>query len=191
EEEISMAKRAGKVSVREAERPSSELAPLGWPGGTLERLHDEIGRLFEDIGFGWPLTPFRRGVFDLEPFARFERALAPVGAPTPRVDITENEKEITVSAELPGLDEKDIGVVLSDDMLTIKGEKREEEEEKRKGYYVMERRYGSFQRSFRLPETVDRDRIDAAFERGILTIHMPKTAKAKTAEKKIKIKAKK
>jgi HSP20 family protein len=185
-----MAKKAEKVPIRKAEPTGTELAPPGWPGRALERLHEEIDRLFEDVGFGWPLPPFGRGIFDLEPFARVERALAPLGAVSPRVDITENDKEIVVSAELPGLDEKDIEVVLSDDVLTIKGEKKEEEEEKKKGYYLMERRYGAFQRSFRLPETVDRGKIDAAFKKGILTIHLPKSAKAKAAEKKIKIKAK-
>ncbi len=185
-----MAKKEAKVPVRKAEPVTTELVPPGWPGRALERLHEEVDRLFEDVGFGWPLPPFGRGIFDLEPFARVERALAPVGAVTPRVDITENDREITVSAELPGLDEKDIEVVLSDDVLTIKGEKKEEEEERERGYYLIERRYGAFQRSFRLPETVDKSKIDAAFKKGILTIHLPKRAKAKAAEKKIKIKAK-
>ncbi len=75
-------------------------------------------------------------------------------------------------------------------MLTIKGEKKEEEEEKKKGYYLMERHYGAFQRSFRLPESVETAKIDASFDKGVLTIRAPKSAKAKPAEKKIRVKAK-
>jgi HSP20 family protein len=186
-----MAKKPSKVRVQKSEKPkapSTELRPFEWPGRALQGLHEEIDRLFEDFPFGLPVSLFGRRPFELDPFRRFERALAPVRAVTPSVDVTENDKEVTVTAEIPGLDEKDIEVVLSDDLLTIKGEKREEQEEKKKDYYVMERRYGSFQRSFRLPDTVDRDKIDASFVNGLLTIHAPKIGKAKKAAKKIAIK---
>jgi len=189
-----MAKKSGNVPVRKAAKPeagSTEVAVPGWPGRAIQNLRDEIDRLFEDFSFGTPLMPrWGRHIFDIEPFKGFERALAPITMLSPSVDVSETDKELTITAELPGLAEKDIEVTLSDDMLTIKGEKKEEEEEKKKDYYLMERRFGAFQRSFRLPDTVDKDKIDAAFKNGVLTITMPKTGKARAAQKKIKIKAK-
>jgi HSP20 family protein len=105
------------------------------------------------------------------------------------VDITEDEASYKVTAELPGMSEKEIEVVVSDGTLTLKGEKRAEKEQKEKNFYLSERSYGSFQRSFTLPEGVDREKITADFAKGVLTIGMPKTAKAKEAEKKIEVKA--
>ena len=124
---------------------------------------------------------FFRG-FDLEPFD------ARSGAFTPRVDVTENEKEIKISAELPGMDEKDIDVSLQNDMLTIKGEKREEKEDKGKDFYRMERSYGSFSRTIPLPAEVEIDNVDAKFKKGVLSITLPKTAKAVAETKKIAVK---
>jgi HSP20 family protein len=94
-----------------------------------------------------------------------------------------------VTAELPGMTEKEIEVAASDNTLALKGEKRVEKEQKDKNYYLSERSYGSFQRSFTLPDGVDRDKISADFAKGVLTITMPKTAKAKEAAKKIAVKA--
>ena len=91
--------------------------------------------------------------------------------------------------ELPGLDEKNVEIKLSNHTLTIKGEKKEEKEEKDKDYYLSERRYGSFQRSFQVPEGVDTGKIDASFSKGVLTVKLPKTAEAQKAEKKITVKA--
>jgi len=133
----------------------------------------EMNRLFDD---------FYRG-FDLEPF---ERRL---GTFTPNVDVSENDKQIKVTAELPGMDEKDIDVSLNKDSLTIKGEKKEEKEEKKKDYYRMERSYGSFSRTIPLPVEVDTDKVKAEFRKGVLTVTMPKTAKAIEETKKIPIKA--
>jgi HSP20 family protein len=94
-----------------------------------------------------------------------------------------------VTAELPGMNEKEIEVVLSDGTLTLKGEKRQEKEQNEKNFYLSERSYGSFQRSFTLPSGVDREKIAADFAKGVLTITMPKTAKAKESQKKIEVKA--
>ncbi len=107
----------------------------------------------------------------------------------PAVDVTETEGGYEVVAELPGMDEKNIEVKLANHTLTIKGEKRDEKEETKKDYYMRERSFGSFQRSFTLPEGVDTDKIEASFKKGVLTVTVPKTAEAKKAEKKITVKA--
>jgi HSP20 family protein len=93
-----------------------------------------------------------------------------------------------VTAELPGMSEADIDVKYVDGTLTIRGEKKEEKEEKKKDYYLSERRYGSFQRAFQVPNGVDADKIDAAFKNGVLTVTLPKSAGAVRNEKKIAIK---
>jgi HSP20 family protein len=90
------------------------------------------------------------------------------------------------------MDEKDIDVRLSEDTLTIRGEKKEEREEREEGnYYVSERRYGSFQRSFRVPKGIDPDKVDANFQKGVLTITLPKTPEAQQKAKKIEVKGEK
>ena len=109
------------------------------------------------------------------------------GEMTPAVDVAEDDKAVTLTAELPGLKEEDIEVVLRDNMLTVKGEKKSEREEKKENYYLSERRYGAFERTFRLPEAADADKIRAAIQDGVLTVTIPKKAEAKKAEKKIKI----
>ena len=106
----------------------------------------------------------------------------------PAVDIVEKDKDYEITAELPGMDESNIDVKFADGVLTIKGEKKEEREEKKKDYYVSERRYGSFQRSFPVPESVDANKIEAKFVNGVLTIKLPKSAEAQKNEKKIAIK---
>jgi HSP20 family protein len=107
----------------------------------------------------------------------------------PAVDVAEKDKEYEITAELPGLDEKNIEVKLANGTLTIKGEKKEEKEEKQKDYYVSERSYGSFMRSFQLPEGVDEGKIEASFAKGVLTVKLPKSAEARKNEKTISIKA--
>jgi HSP20 family protein len=110
-------------------------------------------------------------------------------APAPAVDIVEGDKAYEISAELPGMDEKSIEVKLTNEGLTIKGEKHEEKEEKKKDFYLQERRFGSFERSFRLPEGVDTEKVEANFKKGVLTVTLPKTPAAQQAEKKIAVKA--
>jgi len=103
--------------------------------------------------------------------------------------MNEGEKDYTVTAELPGLEEKDIEVTVTDHLLTIKGEKSYEKEEKDKDHRVSERAYGSFQRAFTMPDGVDAEKITAALAKGVLTITMPKTAAAQKPAKKIEVKA--
>jgi len=90
---------------------------------------------------------------------------------------------------LPGIDEKDVEVKLSNGTLTIRGEKKEDREERERDYYLSERRYGSFTRSFHVPEGGDTTRIEAAFAKGVLTVTLPKTSEAQNSEKKIAVKA--
>jgi HSP20 family protein len=124
-----------------------------------------------------------RGVFNVEPFWRNEVSWGKA----PAVDIADNEKAYEITAELPGMDESNIDVKFSDGTLTIKGEKKDEKEEKKKDYYLSERRYGSFQRSFGVPDGVDAEKIEAHFKNGVLTVTLPKTLQAQKSEKKIAI----
>ena len=153
----------------------------------FESLRGEIERIFDDFSRGfWPTT-FGRKLLDVEPFWRREATL---DYAAPAVDVTEKDKEYRITAELPGLDEKHVDVSLVDDVLTIKGEKRDEKEETDKNYYMSERRYGSFQRSFQLPSDIDQNRIEASFQKGVLTLTLPKTPEAQKKQKKIEIKSK-
>ena len=107
----------------------------------------------------------------------------------PAVDVTDSEKMYEITAELPGMDEKSIEVRVSDGNLTIKGEKEEETEQKKKDYYMRERRFGSFERSFEVPESVDLNKIEASFKKGVLTVTLPKKVEAQKPAKKIEVKA--
>jgi HSP20 family protein len=105
----------------------------------------------------------------------------------PSIDVRETDAEIVIEAELPGMDEKDVTVTLSGGILTLKGEKKSEREEKKDDYHLTERSYGSFQRSFRVPETVDQDQVSADFEKGVLKVAMKKRPDAAAGEKHIPI----
>lgn len=126
------------------------------------------------------------GDFALSPFGASEGAVDFV----PRVNVTEDDKGVYLSAELPGMDENDIEVSVTEDTLTIKGEKKQENEEKGKNSYHNERSWGSFQRVISLPEQVDSEKAEATFGKGVLTITLPKVEPAKTKVKKIDIKGK-
>lgn len=181
-----MAEAATKVPVRSGEKaaePEPASALQAWR--PFENLRHEIDRLFDDFDRDFWNFPFRRSMWPVESFWRRQ---LPWGA-APAVDIAENDKAYEITAELPGLDEKDIEVKLANGGLMIKGEKAEEKEEKKKDYYLHERRFGSFQRSFRVPEGVDSDKIDATFQKGLLKVTLPKTPEAQKAEKKITVKA--
>jgi len=147
-------------------------------------LRREVDRLFDDFGGGFWRSPFR-SAFAVEPFWQREMTLAA----TPAVDVVESEKAYEVTAELPGMDEKNIEVKVSNGNLTIKGEKQEEKEEKKKDYYLKERHFGSFERCFQVPEGVDANKIEATFNKGVLKVTLPKKLEAQKPEKKIEIKA--
>ena len=165
------------VEVKKTQTVSGS-APDPW-----RSFRGDMDRLFDRFSSGFGLPSMRR-MFDLAP--QFETTL---GLAAPAVDVTEDDKAYDVTAELPGLDEKNIEVTVSGDLLVIKGEKNQEKEEKTKNSYISERAYGSFQRSFTLPDGVDRDKIAASFAKGVLTVTMPKTADAQKQQKKIEVKA--
>lgn len=112
------------------------------------------------------------------------------GMEMPRVDVTEDETSIRISAELPGMDDKDVEVSLKDDRLVIKGEKKAEKtEETEEGHTYTERSYGKFERSFPVGKAVKADEVDAKFDKGVLTITMPKVEKPEEDVRKIPIKS--
>ncbi len=153
-------KRAGEVS-------HSEQTPF-------TELHQRMDDLFEEFfqGFGTGL-------------ARFE----PRHVIAPSVDVSETDDEVRVTADLPGMDEKDIQVSLDNDLLTIKGEKKHEQEEKKRNYYMVERSYGEFQRVIPMPASVDKEKVKAAFKKGVLTVTLPKAPELKARKKSIEITA--
>jgi HSP20 family protein len=138
-------------------------------------LQKEMNSLFDS---------FFRG-FDLAP-----RALSTgsMGVFTPSVDVKENEKEFIIKTELPGVEEKDIDATVTNDSVTIKGDKKEEKEDKDKNYYYMERSYGSFCRVIPLKAEIESDKAQASFKNGILDIKSPKNQSAKAKGTKVSIK---
>lgn len=159
----------------------SEPASTAQAWQPVETLKKEIDRLFDNFGRDFWRSPFQ-SLPDFEPFwsSKLTSSFA--------VDVTEGDKAYEITAELPGMDEKNIDVKVVNGGLTIKGEKKDEKEEKKKDYYVSERRYGSFERYFRLPEGVDADKIEANFKKGVLIVTLPKKAEAQKPAKKIEVK---
>ena len=145
----------------------------------------EIDRLFDRFRTDLVWPSFQR-VFDDRSIFGLRRSFS---MPNPAMDVSEDADAYKLTAELPGMSEKEIGVTLTDGMLTLTGEKKQETEQKDKNYYLSEREYGSFKRSFTLPEGIDADKISADFSKGVLTITLPKKPEAKTAPKKVEVKA--
>ncbi|MBU6496888.1 MAG: Hsp20/alpha crystallin family protein [Rhodospirillales bacterium] len=141
-----------------------------------QSFRTEMDRLFDRFTLGFGMTPH-----SLSPLQ------ASFGVAAPAVDIVEDDAGLKITAELPGMTERDIEVSLSGGRLTLKGEKRQEREETAKDYYLSERSYGRFQRSFLLPDDVEADKLEASFANGVLTVSVPKVARPAT--KKIEVKA--
>jgi HSP20 family protein len=148
-----------------------------------QSFHDEMDRVFDRFAGGFGAPALRRW-FNTNPAWNYEGSFS---FPSPAVDVTEDDKAYKVAAELPGLEEKDVEVTVAGGMLTIKGEKSYEKDEKNKNRHVSERAYGSFQRSFALPDGVEADKISAAMAKGVLTVTLPKTAQA-AKQQKIEVK---
>jgi HSP20 family protein len=173
-----MAEKETKLPIKkETTIPVSPAGFLDWH--PFEHLRRQVDRLFDEF-------PSRKTSVDFEPFNRMVGAFSA----SPAVDFVEKEKEYEITAELPGMNDKNVEVKLSNGMLAISGEKKEEKEEKKEGYYFSERRYGSFSRTFRVPEGVDDEKIEASFENGVLTVHLPKTAEAQKTQRTIDVKSK-
>lgn len=169
-----------------------ELAPWRWGGlrrmqrddrpfesfrREIEALHREMDRLFERV---WGEAAESASLLP-EYWSRRELI--------PQLDVVEDDKAFQVNIELPGMDEKDVDVTLSDRVLTIRGEKKEDKETKEKDFYRRERAYGSFRRSIEIPAAVDTSKIEASFSKGVLKIILPKTKEAQEKIKHIEVKA--
>lgn len=139
----------------------------------LNRLRNEMDSLFERFFRDPFLTPFGE---------EFGTELAW----GPQIDLAETDKEVTVTAELPGVDPKDVDIKVVDNMLTLSGEKRHEREEKKRNFHFIERQHGSFHRTIALPSSVNPDKVDATFKQGVLTVTLMKHQNAQA--KRIEIK---
>jgi len=139
------------------------------PFRDLMILRDRMNRLFEDI----VSSP------------RTEDSEIIQSTWSPAVDIYETENELVLTAELPGVDEKDVEIKIEDNTLTLKGERKFEKETREETYHRIERAYGSFYRSFSLPNYIDQDKISAEYENGLLKVHMPKKPEVKPRKVKI------
>jgi len=144
------------------------------PSHELSNIEKRMRKFFEDFDTpftgDWGLKNFNSNVF------------------TPRVDVTEDNENLYVYAEIPGVDKKDIKINVSGDVLTLSGEKKSEQRDENKNYYRIERNYGSFSRSFTLPAEVVVDKISADYKEGVLNVTLPKTEEAKVVEKQIEVK---
>jgi HSP20 family protein len=143
----------------------------------------------------WEITPWRPFEFD-----RIRRemdrlwdsfleggSMRKAGEWLPSIDVSETKSDLVIKAELPGMDPKEIDISMNNGLLTIKGEKKHEREEKDENYHLVERSYGSFTRSVRLPKEVQGDKITASFKNGVLRVTLPKSEEAKKKEIKIKV----
>jgi HSP20 family protein len=153
--------------------PAEERRPATAMPAPLNRLRDEIDRLFEDFSFARPARPFF-------PFAG-------AGTLSPPTELSASDGGYQLSVELPGLEEKDIDIEFADGVLTISGEKREESEKKENGYLLSERRYGTFRRQLTLPTDANPETIEAKFKQGVLKLEMKKDEKARDRTRKITI----
>ncbi len=160
------------MALPELFRPIRGLRRREREEGGFMRPFDEMRRMMEDF---W-MAPF-------EEFGRWGDGF------TPKVDIREEDKEIIVSAELPGMDQKDIDLTVTNNSIRISGEKKHEKEEEEKGYYRHETFCGSFDRVIDLPAEVDENKAEAEFSKGVLTIKLPKSEEAQAKQKRIKIKS--
>ena len=129
--------------------------------GDLSAMRREMDRVFDRFFEGWPFQPAKGG-----------------RSWTPSLDLSESPKAVVVRAEIPGMEAKDIDIAITGDVLTIRGERRQDKEEKDENIHLVERRYGSFSRSIALPAEVETDKVDATYKDGVLKITMTKTKKA-------------
>ena len=150
-----------------ARNPMTPFRPGGgmFPGDPFLSLHREMNRLFDDVfrGTGLPAATGSQGQGDVGTFVNAS------------MNVSETDKEIRITAELPGVTEQNIDVSLDDDVLTIRGEKKFERKDDKENFHFVERSYGTFQRSLRLPYAVDSEQVQASFENGVLTVTLPKT----------------
>ena len=163
--------------MAKTEIANSPKTSISRPRDFFTTMRDEMDRVFDRFEHGFPRWP---GVFG--------RSIGGSAVMVPELDVRENTDTITIEAELPGVDEKDVTVTVANGVLTIKGEKKQEKEEKSENYYLAERSYGAFERSLRLPDTVDDTKVEAKFDKGVLKVSAAKKPEAVKAVRKIEIK---
>lgn len=186
-----MARREGSVS-RMPERRSERDVPVQGAGS----LRNEMNRLFDRFtGRGGPPAAGRRSsdLFGLDPWARdpfelLESAFGGTAESFGRADLSETDSSYELQVDLPGLTRDDVDIEYSNGALVVSGERRDEREDERKGYYLSERTYGGFRRVFRVPESVDHEKIAAHFNDGVLTVELPKTEQAQQSSRRIEVK---
>lgn len=162
--------------------------PATTSAGTLDpfaTLRQRMERIFDDFQTGWPSMSREFWGTDFPDVAAPMRQWA--GANWGAVDVTENDKGYAISIELPGCEESDIDVSSEGGVLRVTAEKKQESTDDKA--HVTERRYGSFQRSLRLPDGIDRDKIEAHYKKGVLHVALPKTTEAQKQSRKIEIKS--
>ena len=159
---------------KEVEKTTREVTP--WrPFSELSRMERDMDRMFGNF--------FGRRLFDF----RWPERVREIGVREPAIEVYEEKDDVVVKAEIPGIKKEELEVNVTDDLLTIKGEKKKEEEVKEKGYYYSERSYGAFERSVQIPRAVHADKARASFKDGILEVRLPKTEEAKRKEVKLKV----
>ena len=181
-----MTKAAKTVPVKhEAVKPRKEVQT-----NPLARLRHEVDDVFgRFFGEDMSMTPLFRHMRRWEPLWDWQWETGSGFDLTPTMDVTESETAYEMTAEMPGMEEKDFELVLSEGLLTLKGEKKEEHEEHDKDYRLSERRYGSFERTFRLPKGVDDGSVSAKFAKGVLHVTLPKSKEAQLKQRKVPIKS--
>jgi len=170
------------MNVKKTEGQTPEkVTPPSSPVTHFMGLRDDFDHFFDNM----MLSPFARRLVELDPFRRHGLM---AGGMMPRMDVVERDTNFELTAELPGVQEGDIDISVGEGCLTIRGEKKAESEDKTGNRYLSERSWGSFTRSFTLPETADQEHVSAAFDKGVLTLTIPKMAKAAPLRRKIDVK---
>jgi HSP20 family protein len=181
---MKMTKAVEKVPVKHEKMEP----PIAARINPMTRLRTEVDDVFDRFfGHEMSMAPLFRRMTEMKP--EWDWHWKSGFDLTPTVDVTESDAAYEITAEMPGMDEKDFELVVGDGLLTLKGEKKEEHEEHDKDYRLNERRYGSFQRAFRLPEGVDDGKVNATFAKGVLHVTLPKSKEAQMKQRKIPIKS--
>ncbi len=173
-------KGSAKKMKSPVEVPSGGEVPTFEPFQTLRKQVDD---LFTNFTVSWPHFEMPKIEWPTLAGAGEESAIA-------KFDLSENGNSVKVVADIPGVDEKDVEVLVRDGVLTIKGKKDSEREEEGEDFYISERSFGSFSRAFRLPDGVDEQAVVADFDKGVLTVTLPKTSKIKTEARRVPVKKK-
>lgn len=183
-----MAEKTEEAKEVSTKKSGTEVAPAparhAWPWPALGSLREELDEIFSDVSHTWPFSGTGRSLLEPRAISAFRSGL---GANVPAIDVVEHDDNYVLTAELPGMDDQDIELSVSEDALTLKAEKKEERDETKDNVRVSERRFGSYQRTFSLPPNVLADKISAKSKNGLLEITLPKSEETKAEARKIEI----